>query len=82
MKENREEADAVLAQLERVSERWHVRQWFGDDDGPEARDAYSDLHEARADLKSAVREKRGGSAESIARVAEILRRAAKEISDK
>ncbi len=80
---NRAEADAVLGQLERMGEKMaHVRRWFDYDEAKNSRHSGSAVYEARRDLKDAVREKRGASGDELARVAEILKRAAKDIRGK
>ena len=76
LKERRETADAILSQIERVGQKMEgVRRAFSREewDAPE-------MARARRLLRSALDEKRDASAEEQRRIAEILARAAKEIT--
>ncbi len=81
--ENRAAADAMLGQLKFFGEKmeWVKRAFAGDD--PEADDERSpgarDVRQARNELRTALREKRGSSLEEAQRIAAILRDAAAEI---
>ena len=77
---NREEAEAVLKQLERIGEKMaHVRRWFDYDESERTANPKSVLYEAREELREAVREKRHAPSGELARVTEILKRATKDI---
>jgi DNA-binding PadR family transcriptional regulator len=80
--ENRETADTMLAQLERIGQKMgRVREIFSgheDDEDPRS-GIWRDAWLARRELKAALREKRHAGAKEIRRIAEILRRAAAEI---
>jgi DNA-binding PadR family transcriptional regulator len=76
LKENREAADAMLHQLEFIGRKMgRVREIFSgfDDDGSH------DVHQARHELRRALREKRHASGKDASRIAAILKRAAAEI---
>jgi DNA-binding PadR family transcriptional regulator len=79
LKENREAADAMLSQLQRIGSRMgRVREVFSGWD-----DHTSDVvHEARRELRRALREKVNASGREAARIAAILKRAAAEILGK
>jgi DNA-binding PadR family transcriptional regulator len=77
--ENRAHVEAILEQLERIGRkmaRW--RQAYAEDEEPEE-EGGREVWLARRELRQALREMRGSSAEEARRVAEILRRAAAEI---
>jgi len=77
---NRAEADAVIGQLARMGEKMaHIRRWFDYDESERGADPKSVLYEAREELREAVREKKHSSADELARIIEILRRATKDI---
>jgi DNA-binding PadR family transcriptional regulator len=80
--ENRETADAMLEQLERIGRRMgRVREAFSatdEDDDPRS-GFWRDAWHARRELKAALRDKRHAGAKEAKRIAEILRRAAAEI---
>jgi DNA-binding PadR family transcriptional regulator len=88
LEQHRDAAQAMLDQLEQIGRKMgRVREVFsgfdddiGDDEGAsrESRDVWH----ARRALKQALREKRHASGEERTRIAEILRRAAAEISHK
>ena len=70
---NRNEANALLAQLAFIGGKMeHLREAFAEEDG-------GDLHDAAHVLRAAVRGKRHATPDERKRVAEILKRAAKEI---
>jgi DNA-binding PadR family transcriptional regulator len=76
LKERKDVADAILSQIERVGQRMErVRRAFSGEDwrAPE-------MMAARRLLRSALDEKRDASLEEQRRIAEILARAAKDIS--
>ena len=79
LKDNRESADAILGQLERIgSKMGRVREIFSgfDDEGvAESKEVLI----ARRELKLAMRGKRHSTAAERRRIAEILKRAAAEI---
>ena len=81
LQENREAADAMLAQLEQIGRKMgRLREVFGGFDEEEA-----DSHEvnaARHELKQALREHRHASAEERSRIAAILAEAAAKIRGK
>jgi DNA-binding PadR family transcriptional regulator len=84
LSENQESAEAMLAQLEHIGRRMgRVREIFGGfDEGEEEERDSSEVHAARRDLRQALREKRGASAEEKLRVAAVLRAAAGQIRAK
>jgi DNA-binding PadR family transcriptional regulator len=77
--DNHESADVMMAELVRVGDRMaRARQRFAEDDPAEAEGAaYSSLRAARRNLRAAIGEKL--SREDLARIVEILNRAAKDI---
>lgn len=80
--EHKEEADTILAALERIGGRMaEVREAFAgvEDADPQAGE---DLHRARHELKHALMRKRGCAPDEARRIAGILARAAAEISRK
>ena len=84
--ENREAADAILARLDWVGKRLAQARKFFDQGGSRGRgerdrpDVLPELDEARRALRELLIEKLGASIDEQRRVAEILRRAAEEIS--
>jgi DNA-binding PadR family transcriptional regulator len=77
--ENREAADAMLSQLDYIGRKMtRVREIFGGFDEDDEADAQV-VGGARRDLRQALREKRGASADEKLRVAAILREAAARI---
>src|SRR5580658_3758181 len=84
LERNRAAADSMLAELERIADKMaHIRRFFADaragGDGDEER-GNSALYAARHALKAALHAKRRCSDAEADRIAEILRRAAAEIS--
>ena len=76
LKERKDIADAILSQIERVGQHMErVRRAFSGDDWRS-----SEMQAARRLLRAALDEKRDASPEEQRRIAEILARAAKEIS--
>ncbi len=76
--ENREHTDAMLSQLERIGRKMErVRRAFaeGEDDGI----GLQEVRLASRELRRALHDRRGCSAEEARRIAEVLRRAAAEI---
>jgi DNA-binding PadR family transcriptional regulator len=85
LEEHREETDALFAQFTRVGERLeHMRRIMRGAQGPDEETGEAGwsktLLRARHALRSAVAEKWNASAEEQERVADILKRAAQEIS--
>jgi DNA-binding PadR family transcriptional regulator len=77
--ENREAADAMLSQLDYIGRKMgRVREIFGGFDDEDETDAQG-LGAARRELRQALREKRGASADEKLRIAQILRDAAAQI---
>src|SRR5580658_6391060 len=84
LERNRAAADSMLAELERIADKMaHISHFFADaragGDGDEER-GNSALYAARHALKAALHAKRRCSDAEADRIAEILRRAAAEIS--
>jgi DNA-binding PadR family transcriptional regulator len=80
--ENRETAETMLRQLEYIGRKMgRVREIFGGFDEEDDADAQG-IGAARRELRQALREKRGASAEERLRVAQILREAAARIRGK
>jgi DNA-binding PadR family transcriptional regulator len=80
--ENREAADAMLSQLDYIGRKMtRVREVFGGFDEDDEADAQG-VGGARRDLRQALREKRGVSADEKLRIAAILREAAARIRGK
>jgi DNA-binding PadR family transcriptional regulator len=79
---NRAGVEAMLFQLARIGSRMgDVRRAFtgrDDDDG----DDDNEMRQARRELRRALRERKHGSAEESRRIADILRRAAADITGK
>jgi DNA-binding PadR family transcriptional regulator len=88
LEEHRSEIDALFAQFSRVGERMeHLRRAMrseGDrsDAGEDEQRGSKPMMRARRALKSALADKWDSPAEEQERIAEILRRAAEEISGK
>src|SRR5271168_1600887 len=85
LEEHREEAEALFAQFTRVGERLeHMRRIMRGARGPDEETGEAGwsktLLRARHALRSAVAEKWNASAEEQERIADILKRAAQEIS--
>jgi DNA-binding PadR family transcriptional regulator len=81
--QSRDAVEALFAQLERIGHRMgDVRRAFSgrDDDGDDGDS--NELRQARRDLRRALREHKHASAEDSRRIAEILRRAAADITGK
>jgi DNA-binding PadR family transcriptional regulator len=77
LKERKEVADAILSQIERVGQKMEgVRRAFSREDW-----RASEMMAARRLLRSALDDKRDASLEEQRRIAEILARAARDISD-
>lgn len=79
--ENQAHVEAILEQLERIGRKMaRMRQAYaeGEDEEPEEGSG-REVWLARRELKQALRDMRGASAEESRRVADILRRAAAEI---
>jgi DNA-binding PadR family transcriptional regulator len=80
--ENRETAETMLRQLEYIGRKMgRVREIFGGFDEEDDADAQG-IGAARRELRQALREKRGASADERLRVAQILREAAARIRGK
>jgi len=81
--QNRTAVEALLSQLERIGSRMgDVRHAFaGRDEDSDAGDS-SELREARRELRRALRERKHTSTEESRRIADILRRAAADITGK
>jgi DNA-binding PadR family transcriptional regulator len=84
LEENRDAADAMLAQLEHIGRKMgRVREIFGSfEEGENEEHDSKELHAARRELKLALREKRGAPAEDKSRIAAILKDAAAQIRGK
>jgi len=81
LEQSRDVADTILARLKWVGEKMEqMRRVFSDEAEPHTISA--GLREARSRLRAALVEKRGASEEEQQRIAEILGRAADEISGK
>lgn len=82
LSENREAADAMLRQLEYIGRKMgRVREIFGGLEEDDEADAQG-VGSARRELRQALREKRGASADEKLRIAEVLREAAARIRGK
>jgi DNA-binding PadR family transcriptional regulator len=84
LNENRDAADAMLAQLEHFGRKMgRVREIFGgfDEAEEEDRDGH-EVHAARRELRQALREKRGAGDAERGRIAAILKAAAAQIRGK
>ena len=82
LEENRELADSMLSQLERIGRKMErvQRAFAGDDaDSEDARRMAGELWRARRELRSALRDKSDAPDDEQRRIAEILKRAAQEI---
>jgi DNA-binding PadR family transcriptional regulator len=77
--ENQDAADAMLSQLEQIGRKMgRLREAFGEDEDSDWRE----LEAVRRELKHALREKRGSSAEERSRVIAILKQAVGQIRSK
>jgi DNA-binding PadR family transcriptional regulator len=82
LEENRDSADAMLRQLSYIGRKMgRVREIFGGFEEDEDSDAQG-VGTARRELRQALREKRGTSADERSRIAQILRDAAARIRGK
>src|SRR5215475_2967262 len=82
LNDNREAADAMLSQLDYIGRKMgRVREIFGGLDEDDEADVQG-IGAARRDLRQALREKRGASADEKLRIAGILREAAARIRGK
>jgi DNA-binding PadR family transcriptional regulator len=80
LEQHRGEAEAILAQLQKIGERMEqVRRAFAGE-GDDENEGPADFRAARHALRQAVRERRGAGPEELRRITEILRRAAAEIA--
>jgi len=82
LEQNKQAADAMLAQLKFLGDRmqWVGRVFSGDWDGEDEREPLArEIKQARRELKTALRDKRGSSPEEAKRIADILMRAAADI---
>ena len=79
LSENQDAADAMLSQLEQIGRKMgRLREAFGEDEDSDWRE----LEAVRRELKHALREKRGASAEERSRIIAILRQAVAQIRGK
>ena len=79
LSQNRDAADAMLGQLDYIGRKMgRVREIFGGFDEDDEADSQG-VGAARRDLRHALREKRGASADEKLRIVEILREAAARI---
>lgn len=79
LSENRDAADAMLSQLEQIGRKMgRLREAFGEDEDSDWRE----LEAVRRELKHALREKRGASAQERSRIIAILKQAVAQISAK
>lgn len=79
LSENRDAADAMLSQLEQIGRKMgRLREAFGEDEDSDWRE----LEAVRRELKHALREKRGASAEERSRIIAILKQAVAQIRGK
>jgi DNA-binding PadR family transcriptional regulator len=79
LSENQDAADAMLSQLEQVGRKMgRLREAFGEDEDSDWRE----LEAVRRELKHALREKRGSSAEERNRIIAVLRQAVAQIRGK
>jgi DNA-binding PadR family transcriptional regulator len=82
LKQNRNVTDAMLSQLEFIGRKMgRVREIFGGYGEEESGDSRG-IDAARRELKEALRDKRGASAEEQSRIVEILKSAAAQIRTK
>jgi DNA-binding PadR family transcriptional regulator len=80
--QNRDAADALLTQLERIGHRMgDVRRAFAGDEEGDDGDS-NELRRARRELRRALHERKHTSVEESRRIAEILRRATADITGK
>ena len=83
LEQNREHVAAILEQLERIGRKMaRLRQAYAEGEAEEdsAEGTGRDVWLARRELRQVLREMRGASPEEARRIAEILRRAAAEIT--
>src|SRR5579863_8095649 len=74
--ENQDAADAMLSQLEQIGRKMgRLREAFGEDEDSDWRE----LEAVRRELKHALREKRGASAQERSRIIAILKQAVAQI---
>jgi DNA-binding PadR family transcriptional regulator len=79
LSENQDAADAMLSQLEQIGRKMgRLREAFGEDEDSDWRE----LEAVRRELKHALREKRGASAEERSRIIAILKQAVAQIRAK
>jgi DNA-binding PadR family transcriptional regulator len=79
LSENQDAADAMLSQLEQIGRKMgRLREAFGEDEDSDWRE----LEAVRRELKHALREKRGASAEERSRIIVILKQAIAQIRAK
>jgi DNA-binding PadR family transcriptional regulator len=79
LSENQDAADAMLSQLEQIGRKMgRLREAFGEDEDSDWRE----LEAVRRELKHALREKRGASAEERSRIVAILKQAIVQIRAK
>lgn len=79
LSENQDAADAMLSQLEQIARKMgRLREAFGEDEDSDWRE----LEAVRRELKHALREKRGASAEERSRIIAILKQAVAQIRGK
>ncbi len=79
LSENQDAADAMLSQLEQIGRKMgRLREAFGEDEESDWRE----LEAVRRELKHALREKRGASAEERSRIIAILKQAVAQIRGK
>jgi DNA-binding PadR family transcriptional regulator len=79
LSENQDAADAMLSQLEQIGRKMgRLREAFGEDEDSDWRE----LEAVRRELKHALREKRGASAQERSRIIAILKQAVAQISGK
>jgi DNA-binding PadR family transcriptional regulator len=79
LSENQDAADAMLSQLEQIGRKMgRLREAFGEDEDSDWRE----LEAVRRELKHALREKRGASAEERSRIIAILKQAIAQIRAK
>lgn len=81
--ENREAAEAMLSQLERIGRKMkRVRDVFSGFEDDEDSAGFQSVWDARHELRAALREKRHASREELQQIATILREAAARIRGK
>jgi DNA-binding PadR family transcriptional regulator len=83
LKDNQDAAAAMLGQLEHIGRKMgRVREIFGGSDEDGAAGEAREIDAARRELKQALRDKRGASAEEQSRIAAIMKSAAAQIRGK